>query len=97
MSGEVKTRVLPFTGFTLAEGYHQKHTLRGSPVIMKEFQAIFPILQGFIVSTAAARVNGYLAGYGTCERLQEEVDKLGLSAQGSKRLSKAVCGTRDMM
>ena len=97
MSGEVKTRVLPFTGFTLAEGYHQKHTLRSSPVIMKEFQAMFPTLEGFVASTAAARVNGYLAGYGTCEKLKEEIHELGLSADGSQRLFKEVCGTEDVM
>ena len=97
MIGEVKTRVLPFTGFTLAEGYHQKHTLRGSPMIMQEFQAMYPTLEGLVASSATARVNGYLAGYGSCERLQEEIDELGLSAQGTKRLLQAVCGTQDVM
>ena len=93
IGGEVKTRVLPFTGFTLAEGYHQKHSLRRSKEIMEEFQAMYPTPEEFVASTAAARVNGYLAGYGACESLQEEIDELGLSAESSKLLLKSMCGS----
>ena len=94
IGGEVKTRVLPFTGFTLAEGYHQKHTLRRSQLFMQEFQSMYPTLEGFVASTAAAKVNGYLAGHGTCDRLKEEIDGFGLSGEGSNRLLKNVCGRR---
>ena len=94
LRGKVKTKVLPLTAFTMAEAYHQKYALRRSTAIMEEFQAMYPTLEGFVDSTAAARVNGYLAGYGTCERLQEEIDDLGVSADGAKRLLKAVCGRK---
>ncbi|MGO9581008.1 MAG: hypothetical protein ACLP2P_16545 [Desulfobaccales bacterium] len=37
-------------------------------------------------STAAARVNGYLAGYGTPAELQAELDDLGLSPNSRRKL-----------
>lgn len=82
----VKTAVLPLTRFYLAEDYHQKYELRGTADLMKEFQAIYPDGKDFVNSTAAARVNSYLAGQGSPEQLRKEIDLLGLSAEGKKRL-----------
>lgn len=82
----VKTAILPLGKFTLAEDYHQKYELRSTADLLKEFKAIFTDEKEFLNSTAAARVNGYLAGRGTKEQLQKEIDLLGLSADGKKRL-----------
>jgi hypothetical protein len=38
-------------------------------------------------STAAARVNGYVAGGGTSAQLASEIDLLGLSEAGRARLA----------
>jgi peptide-methionine (S)-S-oxide reductase len=46
---------------------------------MAEFRTIFPAETDFIASTAAARVNGYLAGYGSLEQLRTELITLELS------------------
>jgi len=80
------TEILPCKGFYLAEGYHQKYHLRMKPDLMKEFSAMYPDEEGLINSTAAARLNGYVAGYGTYETLLSEVDGFGLSRDGSKKL-----------
>ena len=80
------TEILPATEFYLAEAYHQKYRLRREPDLMKEFNAMYPNDNDFINSTAAARVNGYLDGYGVFEALQAELDTYGLSPAGSKRL-----------
>ncbi|HEX9190570.1 MAG TPA: hypothetical protein VF847_00630 [Candidatus Deferrimicrobiaceae bacterium] len=37
-------------------------------------------------STAAARINGYVAGYGNLRQLREEWGGLGLSEAGVRRL-----------
>ncbi|MHB1295022.1 MAG: hypothetical protein ACYC4R_08480 [Anaerolineae bacterium] len=37
-------------------------------------------------STAAARLNGYVGGYGSAERLTREIDVLGLSPLAANRL-----------
>ena len=92
ITGKIQTKVLPYTGFTLAEDYHQKHALRRSQWALEELRQMYPTSQGLVGSTAAARINGYLAGYGRCEQLQDEIDELGLSAEGSKRLLEKVCG-----
>jgi methionine-S-sulfoxide reductase len=84
--GRIFTEILPFTRFFLAEDYHQKYRLRHEPDLMKEFRRMYPEGDEFVYSTAAARVNGYLEGYGTPERLQAEMRSLGLSPEGSKEL-----------
>ena len=83
---KIFTEILPFTGFSLAEGYHQKYYLRQKPDLMREFTAMYPKDGDFINSTAAARVNGYVAGYGAYTTLLTEVDSFGLSPEGTKKL-----------
>ena len=82
----VQTAILPLTTFWLAEDYHQKYELRCTADLLKEFKALFPNEKDFLNSTAAARVNGYIAGQGTAQQLRSEIDLLGLSAEGKKRL-----------
>jgi peptide-methionine (S)-S-oxide reductase len=82
----IRTEVLPAPEFYRAEDYHQKFYLRQDSILMGEFRAIYPEARNFTDSTAAARVNGYLAGYGSRTSLQADLDILGLSPGGSKRL-----------
>jgi peptide-methionine (S)-S-oxide reductase len=83
---EIHTEIIPFTGFTLAEAYHQKYQLRLRSDFMSEFKAMYPETEDFVNSTAAARVNGYLGGYGTLAQLQRELDSLGLSTAARDKL-----------
>jgi peptide-methionine (S)-S-oxide reductase len=82
----VATAILPAGPFTLAEGYHQKYYLRLRPELLAEFEAIYPTPEALAGSTAAARVNGYLAGYGAPAALQAELDGLGLSPNSRRKL-----------
>jgi len=64
--------------FWSAETYHQKYRLQGNSDIMAEIAAMYPGEDAFVGSTAAARINGYLAGHrdaGTEDTLKQ----LGLS------------------
>jgi peptide-methionine (S)-S-oxide reductase len=85
--GKVYTEILP-ANFHPAEDYHQKYYLKGQPALAGEYRAIYPVEEDFTLSTATARVNGYLAGYGTVDALQHELGSLGLSKAGQELLMK---------
>ena len=86
LKGKVFTEVIPYTGFYLAEDYHQKYYLRRVPELINQFKAIYPATPDLVASTAAARVNGYIGGNGTLEALQKEIDILGLSPHERQKL-----------
>ncbi len=88
----IHTEILPFTGFFTAEAYHQKYALRGRADLIREYEAIYPSLDDLLASTAVTKANGFAGGNGTCESLRSELDGLGLSAIGRRRLEELVCG-----
>lgn len=65
-------------------------------MLAAEFRAMFGTDEtAFRESTAAARVNGYVAGDGTRAQLAREVDLLGLTDTGRSRLISSVDGSGD--
>jgi peptide-methionine (S)-S-oxide reductase len=91
----VTTRILPATPFTRAESYHQKYMLRQQRNLFQEYRAIYPEDAAFIDSTATARVNGYVGGYGGIEALRGDLAGLGLSPAGARRLMEIVALRRE--
>jgi peptide-methionine (S)-S-oxide reductase len=79
------TAIIPYTDFYLAEDYHQKYNLRGS-ALFPEISAIYPDTKDPVNSTAAARLNGYLGGYGDIATVKTQINQFGLSAAGQKKL-----------
>ncbi len=88
--GRVHTDIVPFSRFSVAEDYHQKYRLRGARSLMAEFAEMYPDPADFRESTAAARVNGYLDGWGDGAALEAEIDGYGLSEDAKDRLRDAV-------
>jgi peptide-methionine (S)-S-oxide reductase len=86
----VKTEVVSVRSFTMAENYHQKYLLKSHQALGGEMARIYPNPQNFVDSTAVTRLNGYAGGHGTGDQLSREIDILGLSAEGKKRLVKLV-------
>ncbi|MBP1732403.1 MAG: Methionine sulfoxide reductase [Deltaproteobacteria bacterium] len=86
----VYTEVLPLSRFYLAEDYHQKYSLRGIPELANEFVVVYPETQDFVNSTAVTRVNGYAGGNGTAAQLEAEINLLGLSPEGARKLREMV-------
>ncbi len=87
---QIFTEIVPYSEFYVAEVYHQKYALQHDAAIMQEFKAMYPSFDRIVSSTAAARVNGYLAGYGSQETLREEIDSYGLSRSSGTRLLNTV-------
>lgn len=85
-NSRVHTPLEPFIYFYQAEDYHQKYYLQGHRLLSKELQNIYPDFQDFNRSTAAARINGYLMGYGSTAELESDLPHLGLSSRGEKEL-----------
>ena len=86
IGSKVETQILPAGTFYLAEDYHQKYSLRRREVFYQELAAVYPQMEDLIASTAAARLNGYLGGYGTRAQLERELDSLGLSPTAREQL-----------
>jgi len=85
-SKKIQTEIVPFDRFYLAEDYHQKYQLRQRRQLMTEFKTLYPRNIDFVNSTAAARVNGYVGGHGKPEEIMANIERLGLSGAGQKRL-----------
>ena len=86
----VKTEVVSVRSFTMAENYHQKYILKKHRALRNQMAGIYPNPQDFVDSPAVTRLNGYAGGHGTGDQLSREIDILGLSAEGKKRLAKLV-------
>jgi methionine-S-sulfoxide reductase len=89
------TRIEPLKDFRVAEPYHQKYSLRNDRLLIADFRAMFPDDDTFRESTAAARINGYVAGEGRRSLLERDIDKFGLTIAAREHLAqKGLRGSR---
>jgi peptide-methionine (S)-S-oxide reductase len=87
---EVTTPIEAHGGFTRAEDYHQKFTLRGWKAIAAELSAVYGESDRFTDSSAAMRLNAYLSGHGSPAQLEREIALLGLSTQAQRHVRERV-------
>jgi peptide-methionine (S)-S-oxide reductase len=64
----IETRVERLSGFTLAESYHQKHSLKSRQSLVNTFNDAGYDDEDLRESPAAAKLNGYVAGRELSER-----------------------------
>lgn len=79
LAGRVGTQLLPLGHFTLAEEYHQKYKLKRHAVIVADLLAMLGSADALTHSTAAARLNGLVAGFGAVDA---DLSSLGLGPRG---------------
>jgi len=86
--GEVSTRVLPLNELVVAEEYHQKYLLQQQGWLLAQLD-IEPGHQ-LIRSTTAARLNGYIAGFGDQESFEAELSSLDISKKAADFVIKKI-------
>ncbi len=88
--GQLQTLVLPDARFYSAEDYHQKYYLQQHPVIFRSLSRSYQTFDQLVDSPLAARINGYLGGFGSIADLTGEIEQLGLSQEAAGALLEAV-------
>ncbi|SMP65098.1 peptide-methionine (S)-S-oxide reductase [Anoxynatronum buryatiense] len=83
---QVQTVIRSEVTFYSAEDYHQKYYLQNRRELFGEVKSQFDTFNAFVDSTTAARVNGYLAGHGTPEQMEEDLKWMNLSAEAEQQL-----------
>eukprot|EP00118_Oscarella_pearsei_P013278 m.104605 g.104605 ORF g.104605 m.104605 type:complete len:154 (+) comp37206_c0_seq3:249-710(+) len=76
VSKKIVSRIVEAETFYEAEDYHQKYLLRQARGVLDELKLSDSDL---ITSHVAARLNGYLGGYGSRKGLEAEISAFGLS------------------
>ena len=85
---KVYTAIEDAKTFYIAEDYHQKYSLQSQHKLMRRLKNTYPDFSGVVNSTAAARINAYVSGYGELSMLQAELPSLGLDEALEERLVK---------
>jgi peptide-methionine (S)-S-oxide reductase len=83
---QVLASIEPLTNFYSAENYHQKYYLKHNSDLMTELLKIYPDPEDFVNSTAVARLNGYVGGWGDPDQLEQKINNFGLSESGKQEL-----------
>ena len=88
--GAVATDLEDFTGFTLAEDYHQKYRLRADREVLVQYLALYPTTEAFLASTAVTRANAFAGGHGDAALVAEDLPRMGLSGSAQEGLRRRV-------
>jgi len=75
--GKITTKILPYEKLWEAEDYHQKYLLQQHPWLLTSLD-IDPG-DDLIKSHVAARLNGFIGGYGKTSDFDGEWEKLGIN------------------
>lgn len=84
LGAPVTTALRTGVPFHPAEDYHQKWRLRRQSAVWAELEARYSSEEELLRSTAAAKLNGYVGGYGTVAQLERDVPLCGLSPAASR-------------
>lgn len=69
----IETEIVPFHEFTPAEERHQKYYLKRYPNALDQLSEMYPFHEQLKNSTFAARLNGFVKGFGTKESVRKDI------------------------
>lgn len=84
------TNISKFEKFYLGEMYHQKYYLRLVKDIYNDLRKNYNDSISFINSNEVAKLNGYIKGNGSLDKLLNEIDEYNLNDKSKKRLLEIV-------
>ncbi len=73
---KIETEISPYSMFFIAEDYHQKYYLKRRPSTVETLSPLFPTHEALIHSTLAARLNGFVKGFGTLLAIKKEIEEM---------------------
>lgn len=80
------TEIAPYKEFYRAEDYHQKYYLKRYPDAVANLMELYGDEDSFVNSTLAARLNGFVKGYGSLSTIKEEIQQWEMDEEGKNRL-----------
>ncbi|WLR51921.1 peptide-methionine (S)-S-oxide reductase [Bacillus tianshenii] len=86
LGGVIQTEIQAYSTFYLAEDYHQKYFLKRFANATAVIQRLFPNHESFVDSTIAARLNGFVKGFGKMNDLKQEIENWGLREEEKQEL-----------
>ncbi len=95
LSLKIETEIVPLDHFFNAEERHQKYYLKRWPSAVEALRRHYPSEEDLVSSTLAARLNGFVKGYGTIRHIKEEiVDEWNLSTDAARELVRMIDSIR---
>ncbi len=76
--GKIYTLIGAALPFYRAEFYHQKYYLQRLPGLTRELLNLYKSETDFVDATVIARLNGFMAGYGSAQTVKAELKHLDL-------------------
>lgn len=87
-NGVIQTEIQAYSKYYLAEDYQQKYYLKRFEKATAAIQSLFPNHKAFVNSTIAARLNGFVKGFGKMNNLKEEIENWDLYKEEKQVLLK---------
>lgn len=69
----IETDIAEIDHFNMADERHQKYYLKRYPNTLEQLQELFPHPEHLVDSTFAARLNGFVKGFGKLDELKKEI------------------------
>ncbi|WP_237262400.1 peptide-methionine (S)-S-oxide reductase MsrA [Sporosarcina ureae] len=82
----IETEITPVGHFTIAEDRHQKYYLKRYPNVLDTLYSLYPSEASLIDSTFAARLNGFVKGFGTRDQIVTEIEGWPLPENARQQL-----------